>query len=169
MTEILNGKNAKITALTLPADPANELTLVVLNNDANDYLYVDSFSVSTGIEIGEHELVGSDMKIFSDGVKNAVVNLTVRMTTLYNNVELYKILEGIKTWPINSDGAMAADSDQYWIEITLYNKAGSAVAVLEPAATAWAACEVGDLDFPSNDIISIPITLRYGELIWAGS
>ena len=45
MTEILNGKNAKITALTLPADPANELTLVVLNNDANDYLYVDSFSV----------------------------------------------------------------------------------------------------------------------------
>lgn len=169
MTEILNGKNAKITALSLPADPSVEATLVVLDNDANGYMYVDSFSVNVGVEIGEHELVGTDQKIFSEGVQNAVVNLTIRMQGLYNSVDLYKILEGIKTWPINSDGAFADDTDQYWIEISLKSKAAAVVAVLEPATTAWAACEVGELDFPANDIISVPLTLRYGELTWKGS
>lgn len=167
MTEILNGKNAKITALTLPygATP----TLVVLDNDSNAHIYVDSFSINVGTEVGEHEVVGNDQKIFSEGVQNAVVNLTIRMQATYNSQNMFDIAEAIKQFPINSDGAFADDTDMYWIEISLKNKAASVVAVLEPHSTAWAACEVGDIDFPANDIISIPLTLRYGELTWKAS
>lgn len=165
MGEILNGKNAKITEITLPYSATPDL--VSLDN-TTPYMYVDSFSVNVGTEVGEHELVGTDQKIFSEGVKNAVVNLTIRMEATYNSQNMYAILEAIKNLPINNAPAITT-GELYFIKIELQNKAASTVAALEPNATAWASCEIGDIDFPSNDIISVSLTLRYGELDWSAS
>jgi hypothetical protein len=166
MGEILNGKNAKISELTLP-DGSTGVTL----DNTTPYMYVDSFSVSAGTEVGEHELVGTDQKIFSEGVKNAVVNLTIRFETGTlggGATSWYDVLEAIKDAPVNSSPSIDTTED-YYIKIELKNKAGTTIAALTPNSTAWASCEVGDLDFPANDIVSIPLTLRYGELDWAGS
>jgi hypothetical protein len=166
MGEILNGKNAKITELTLP-DGASGVTL----DNTTPYMYVDSFSVSAGTEVGEHELVGTDQKIFSEGVKNAVVNVTVRFETGTlggGATSWFDVLEAIKDDPVNSTIAITT-GDDYFIKIELKNKAGTTIAALTPNATAWASCEVGELDFPANDIVSIPLTLRYGELDWAAT
>lgn len=164
MGEILNGKNAKITELSLPYSSA---AVVALDN-TTPYIYVDSFSVSVGTEVNEHELVGTDQKIFSEGVKNAVVNLTIEMEATYNSQNMYEILEAIKGYPTYVGGSMGT-GERYFIKIELKNKAASTIAALTPPAASWAACEIGDIDFPSNDVIQVSLTLRYGELTWAAS
>jgi len=163
MGEILNGKNATITYLNLPK--TSGAAVETLDN-VTPYMQVLDFSVSSGLDIIEHQLVGTDMKVFDAGVQNAVVTITILAEPTYGvaAVELYNILEEIREFPISVD--CDTNTDRYYIKIALNNAAGSPVAGLTPATGAQAAAELSDVSFPANDSIRFTLTIRYGELQW---
>jgi hypothetical protein len=164
--EILNGKNVFVAELSLPTAIGTQVTL---DNNTNQYIYVDSLSASVGTQVNEHELVGSDMKIFSEGVRNAVINITISLQLTYNAQNWYTILQAIEDYPIYVNDGAYGTGERYYCKLLLKNSAAATVGALAPAALSWASCEVGDVDFPANDKISISLTLRYGKLTWAAS
>jgi hypothetical protein len=171
MGEILNGKKATIEALNLPKTAGSIETL----DTTTPYMQVLDFSVNSGTEIIEHQLVGDDKKIFDAGVKNATVTLTILANPSYGVTPtvIYTLLQNIKDNPISRDasatpafavGPCDDAADIYYIKITINDAADSNVFGMEPATGSWGACEISDLSFPANDSIRFTLTIRYGEL-----
>ena len=162
MGEILNGKNATITELSLPKTSSTTEQL----DNTTPYMQVLDFSVASGPEIIEHQLVGDDKKVFDAGVQNATVTMTILMEALYgtNTVPIYTILEMIRQYPVSVDAD--ATTDRYYIKIVVNNAAASNVAGMVPSTGSQAACEVSDISYPANDSIRFTLTIRYGQLEW---
>lgn len=162
MVEIYSGKNVILEELALPI---SDSTTEKLDSETPD-VYVDALSVTVGTAVGENEIIGSDMKIFTEGVRNATVTMTLKATPMGSSA-LYLVLQSIADNPTSDN--CDTTGDRYYIHIELKNKAGTVVAALAPATDSWAACEVGDISFPANDTIMLPLTLRYGKLTWAAA
>ena len=163
MTEILNGKNVAVSELSLPYGAATNVAL----DNTTPYIYVDTLSATIGTAINEHELVGTDEKIFSEGVKNAVVNITFKAQATYNSQTIYNILAFIQDYPTSDN--CDATGERYYVKLLMKNKAGATVMALAPVASCWAACEIADISYPANDTIVISLTLRYGKLVPAAA
>lgn len=170
MGEILNGKKATITYLNLPKTSS---TIETLDN-TTPYMQVLDFSVTSGTEIIEHQLVGDDKKIFDAGVKNATVTLTILAEASYGvtPTAVYTLLENIKNNPISYDASASAIgpcddvADIYYIKIVMNDAADSNVFGFVPATGSWGACELSDVSFPANDSVRFTLTIRYGELTY---